>query len=267
MVTTTPRRRPSADGGVRLHRSIWRLRLPWHRLVAGVAIAAEFTLLLLIARTWIGLAWSHALVWWLRQLGLSGRFEVPGTGASGLPVPIVDMRLAYGGQVGILAHAVACTVVWVLAGRLSDAAKPACYLLRFAVLVHASSLAYFAFWPASFPHSLSSHLTEGLRSSWALMLLTPWIHLFTYHLFPFALWKRLAVTAISLAWLFVLAPLQYACHAALLSVLGLMTMPVLYLLFGVMLPILGLVAIYGWAMSWAEPVPGQRRVLAKETAS
>jgi hypothetical protein len=90
------------------------------------------------------------------------------------------------------------------------------------------------------------------------MVLTPWLHLCTFYLFPFALWQRFALTALTLAFLFLLAPLQYATHAALVYQLGLMVLPLLHLLFGVMVPILGFVALYGWGMSWHNPESSQK---------
>ena len=258
---------PRFDTGLRgprdlaspLHRSIRRLRLPWHRLVVGVVLSLSFTALLLVAQRWIGRSWASEMVWWMQALELPGRYTLPSpedTGLFTLPVPTVDLRLRYDGLDGIVAHGLACAVVWILAGWLPDSGKPAAYLLRFGVLVHGASLIYFTFWPARFPHGLTTHVAGGLRQTWALMLVTPTLHLFTYYLFPFAVWNRVLLTTLTLVFLFVLAPLQYASHAALLYLLGLTTMPVLYMLFGVMLPILGLVALYGWAMSWDDTPPG-----------
>ena len=101
-------------------------------------------------------------------------------------------------------------------------------------------------------HSLVGHTDDGLRQIWTLMLLTPWMHLATYYLFPFALWQHAALSAATLLWLALLAPVQYALHAALLQRFGPVVMPLLQLLFGVMVPILGFVALYGWAMSWPQ---------------
>ena len=265
MVTLRKRREPRVvrdprGAAILQHRSIWSLRLPRHRLAVGLAIALSFTALLLVARPWIGQAWAETLVWWMHALALPGTFQLPDpkdVSVLSVSVPSIDLRLGYTGLHSTEVHALACVAVWILAGWLPDHARPAVYLLRFAVLIHAFSLVYFLAWPARFPHALSSHVAGGLRQTWALMLITPWLHLFTYYVFPFAAWKRVALTLVTLLFLFVLAPLQYASHAAVLSLTGVMAMPLLYLLFGVMLPILGLVALYGWAMSWgggARPV-------------
>ena len=250
------RHRGHRGGAILPHRSIWRLRLTFRRLAAGALTALFFSAVLGLAQSTLAMLWSRQLVWWMQALALPGQFAQADLAAIGLlsmPVPLIDLPLADVGPLALAAHALGCTALWLVAGWLPDSAKPGAYLLRFAVIIHSASLLYFLLWPASFPHALISHIGGGLRQSWTLMLLTPWLHFFTYYLFPFALWQRLLLTSLTLAYLALLAPLQYASHAALLSALGAVAMPVLHLLLGVMLPILGLVALYGWGMSWHDP--------------
>ena len=243
-------------GEIPRHRAISRLHLPWHRLWVGLALAVTLTVLLVLLRPWLGQAWAFEIVWWMRALELPGHFDVQGYGGEGmlaLAVPFIDLQLeALDGWVTVW-HGVVALCVWWAAGRMSDAAKPVAYLLRFAVLIHGTSVIFFIFWPASFPHSVDLHIGSGLRQAWHLMLLAPWIHLATYYLFPFALWQRGLVTVLSWLFLFVLTPLQYALHVALVQHMGLVVMPLLHLMFGVMLDIIGFVALYGWAMGWKMP--------------
>ena len=249
--------RPDHRGGLVLpHRSIWSLRLPKRRLACGLLIALAFTLLLALGEQAIAAAWALQLVWWMQALDLPGQFTLPPAGTASLfslPVPLIDVHLRDAGMPATATHGLAAVVLWALAGWLPDSAKPAAYLLRFALLIHAAAILYFLCWPARFPHPLSSHIEGGLRQCWSLMLVTPWLHLCTYYLFPFAAWQRVALTAVTLLFLFVLAPLQFASHAALVYLLGAIMMPLLFLLFGVMVPLLGLVALYGWGMSWHDP--------------
>lgn len=236
------------------HRAISRLHLPRQRLWVGLALAVLLTLLLVLLRPWVAQAWAVEMVWWMRVLELPGHFDERGRGGDGLlalAVPFIDVQLgAPNGWVPVW-HGLVALCVWWAAGRMSDAAKPVAYLLRFAVLVHGASVLFFLFWPASFPHSVDLHTGSGLRQAWHLMLLAPWIHFATYYLFPFALWQRALVTVLSCLFLFVLTPLQYALHVALIQHMGLLVMPLLHLLFGVMLDIIGFVALYGWAMGWS----------------
>ena len=256
------RRRGHQGGSILPHRSIWSLRLPMHRLVLGVAIASAFTALMLLAEPLLAAAWGEVVVGWARALALPGRFVPPDLGALGVvafAVPQADLRLPEGGVLVLGLHAVLMVAMWVGAGWLPDAFRPAGFLLRFIAMVHGSAVLYFALWPGSFPHSPAGHVGAGLRQGWALMLLTPWLHLATYYLFPFRWWRRPLLTAVSLAWLALLTPMQFSLHLALLSVFGPVVMPLLHLVFGVMLPILGLVALYGWGMGWQAPGSRQGR--------
>ena len=253
------RQRGHRGGAIAQHRALHSLRWPKERLATGFALALALTLALLAAREALAAAWAAALVGWLHALDLPGSFDTAlhgGDGLVALGVPTLDVPLAAQGELTPALHGAVALAVWWLAGQLPDAARPATYLLRFAMLIHGTSIAFFWLWPASFPHSLSSHVASGLRQIWALMLLTPWLHFCTYYPFPFAAWQRAALSAVTLAWLAVLAPLQYALHIALLHHLGPIAMPLLHLLFGVMVSIIGFVALYGWAMSWRVPGRG-----------
>lgn len=244
-------------GKILPHRSIGGLRLSLASVAGGVVIAAGFTAFLLASKPWLTEVWGRQLVWWMHALDLPGQFELPASFATTelleLALPMIDVQIRNLAPISTVAHALGAAALWFAAGWLPDSARPATYFARFAALVHGGSVIYFMLWPASFPHSLISHTDGGLREAWTLMLLTPWLHLFTYYLFPFTFARRIALTAITLVFLFVLAPLQYATHAALVYALGMVIMPLLDLLFGVMIPVLGFIALYGWAMSWHDP--------------
>jgi hypothetical protein len=228
------------------------------RLAVGVLLALAFTALCWVARDGLAAAWSAQLQWWLRMLDLAGPQAAQAAGATaqassswlGLTLPRLALQAPDVGLPALLSHALAAVVTWVVAGWWPDRARPITLLMRAAVLVHALAIAYFFLWPASFPHALGSHAVAGLRVGWVLMLLTPWLHLCIHYLLPFALWQRVALTGVSLLYLAVLTPLQVASHVALVSLLGPVAMPLLHLLLGVLLPVVGLVALYGWAVSW-----------------
>lgn len=253
------RARGHKGGTILQHRAIWSLRLPMQRLLSGLALAAGFTTGLLLLRNWIGMAWAGELLWWIQALELPGRFEVLATGSDGwlpLPVPFIGVELSAPNGWATLWQGGAVVLLWVCTGWVPDEAKPVAFFIRLAALVHGASVLFFMFWPASFTHSVDDHVSSGLGQAWYLMLLTPWIHLATYYLFPFAFWKRGLLTLLTLVFLFVLVPLLYALHVALIQQFGLILMPLLHLLFGVMLMTIGFVALYGWAMGWQ--TAGQR---------
>lgn len=241
-----------------MHRAIDHLDLPWQRLASGVLLALAFTVLLATLRPAVAALWTGEMAAWLHALDLPARLgpsvAVPfDSDPSRMPLPALELLLEAPSPAVAALHGALVLAVWALAGRLPDAAKPGAYVLRFAALLHGAAVLYFLLWPHGFPHSASNHVMGGLRQSWALMLAVPWLHLFTYHLFPFPTWQCVALTSLSLLFLTVLAPLQYASHLALLVLLGPIVMPLLFLLLGLVVPVLGLVALYGWAMSWTPP--------------
>lgn len=250
------RARGHLGGTIQQHRAIWRLRLPWSRVLGSVALAMVLSALMLWLRPWIALAWGTEMVWWMRALDLPGRFEIMDSGAEGLlalPVPLINVQLRAHDAGGALWQGLGVGLLWWCMGWLPDEAKPVAFFVRLAALVHGAAVLFFVFWPASFVHSLNAHVSSGLRQAWYLMLLTPWVHLATYYLFPFAMWQRGLLSLLTMLFLFVLTPLQYALHTALIARFGLIAMPLLHLLFGVMLAIIGFVALYGWAMGWRGP--------------
>jgi hypothetical protein len=225
------------------------------RLMLGVVMALVFTGLLWWAQNPIARAWSAQLLWWLRSLDLVGATTTAtalptASNLLFLPLPTLDLLPPDMGLPSLLVHALATLVVWVVAGWWPDRARPIALWMRCAALLHGAAIAYFFIWPASFAHSVADHVFSVLRLGWWLLLLTPWLHLAIYHLFPFALWQRLALTALSLLYLLLATPLQAASHAALLHLLGPVAMPLLHLLLGVAWPVMALVALYAWAMSW-----------------
>ena len=247
------RRLGHLGGTIEQHRAIWRRSLPPARVAQSLVLALLFTAALLWLRPWVAAAWSAEILWWMRALVLPGEFlpgQPVGPGWIALTVPFVAPRLPEPDAWMPVRHGAVVLLLWTASGWLPDAAKPMAFFVRLGLLVHAASVAFFLCWPASFTHTVASHVGSGLRQTWYLMLAIPWVHLLTYYLFPFALWQRVALTALTLLFLVVLAPLQYALHAALVQRAGLIVMPVLNLLFGVMLSVVGVVALYGWGMGW-----------------
>ena len=236
------------------HRPIWGQHLPPHRLAGPVLLALVLTALLVLLRPAVATWWSAELLWWVTRMELSGRFTAI-TEHGHLPfqiaTPTIMLFVSTPLPTTLMFNAIGVVAVWWLAGLLPDVARPGGYLLRFAAVIHGAAVLFFWIWPASFPHSVNQHISSGLQQCWALMLLAPWIHLCTGSLFAVTWVQRAALTLLTWAYLFVLAPLLFALHALVLHAWGPLAMPVLHLLFGVMVAIIGFVALYGWAMGWA----------------
>jgi hypothetical protein len=83
--------------------------------------------------------------------------------------------------------AIACTFLLVLSYRLPQQYTPVAYLLRFALAVQGSALAYFAAIPARFPHGSTDFITSIMAGGVVLILLVPAVFAVIYYVFDFGL--------------------------------------------------------------------------------
>jgi hypothetical protein len=92
--------------------------------------------------------------------------------------------------------------------------------------------------------------------SLGLLLVAP--ALLALYLYPLdlPLGAKLAITSVMVGFVVVFAPLQSLSHAWLLHHGTLLYMPLLFMAFGLLLPIIAIVALYAWAMTWT---PGEER--------
>lgn len=234
------------------------LRLPRERLVRSVLLAVAGTVALLLARPLVAMLWSDELVWWVTKMELSGQVA-PAPAAEPLPwriaVPLVRLFAGAPSAAALMYHAIGVVALWWAAGLLPGRARPLARLLRVAGVIHSTAVLFFWHWPASFAHASDAHIADGLQQCWVLMLLTPWLHLGTYYLLDVRWRHRVTLTLLTWAYLFLLAPLLYAAHALVLHGVGLLAMPLLYLMGGALVAVLGMVALHGWAASWGLATP------------
>lgn len=145
--------------------------------------------------------------------------------------------------------ALVCALLWAWTLRMNRERLPLIYFIRLLVLVQCSALAYFYLWSESLPTSSDQYLVDIFRQSAGFILLLP--VLFGLALFPFALawWVKYGAVITAMVFLFVSVPLQAACIAWALQTGSAMMMPVLYLFFGLLPQVMGLMGIYGFALS------------------
>lgn len=161
--------------------------------------------------------------------------------AVGTPLPDQATLLFAGG----------ITAAVVLASfLLSERWIPLRYLLRLLAFLQATAIAFFAVAPGAFPYRLQDHVFLLLAAGLVVMALVPLVLSFTLHVFDLAFWRKTLVTVALLAHLSIFLPLQVLLHVGLVLQGTALLMPVLFLMFGLLLDVLILVAFYGWALSW-----------------
>ena len=117
------------------------------------------------------------------------------------------------------------------------------------ITVPATALAYFAILPARFPHTPDSYMQGLVTAGIALISSVPLLFGLTFYIFDFGLLKKAFLTAITMTHLALFLPLQVLLQALFLQNTVLF-MPVLYIIFGMPINILIIIAFYSWGMSW-----------------
>ncbi len=101
-----------------------------------------------------------------------------------------------------------------------------------------------------FPYVLVGYIQSMLLMGLALMVVTPLMFMAIYYPLDFSVTKKIALTLVALTWLAVALPCQFCLQAFAVRSLGLVALPTLFLLAGILLDVMGLVAVYSWGMSW-----------------
>ena len=234
------------------HRSLHQLPFPVQRISVMVLLPALFNLATWAVRDSISGTWLALFKYWVPRLELPVTVSARsmGQGIFAIVLPHVDVPTRAPDPLTwwlTLAVTLLCLLATV---RLPSDFLPLCYFLRFLCIIQASALAFFAATPAAFHYTVPDYLDSSLLSGAMLMLLLPWLHGLTYHIFDFSLGRKALFTFLSLAFICVALPMQLLVHLLLLNAWSVLMLPLLYLMLGLWLQILAAIALYGWAMSW-----------------
>ena len=240
-------------GVIAPHRSMVGLRwTPW-RFLSTLLLTAGGLALFVLALPWVGDLWQFVFARTRDALG-------------GLGAPLGDQQLTLPGGLEILLPVLAATtpqpgtstlwaagivtaVVFALSFALPARFTPAKYFLRLLVILQASSVFFFAFSAEPFPYRLQDHVFLLLTAGLVVMGLVPLVLGLTLHVFDIAFWKKFLLTVALMAHLAVFLPLNAMVHVWLVLHGTAVVMPVLFLVFGLLLDVMILVAFYGWVLS------------------
>lgn len=184
----------------------------------------------------------------------------------GLP-GVVSTRVVEIGPIGVaipfytaVAHwpaALDLRTGWILTALLAGAGMllrgrytPLAYFLRALAVIQLTAQVWFSLADPPFTYALSQYVAGLLVCGVVILLLAPILVAGTYFIFDFPLSQKLLLATMLLVHLAVFLPLQAVVHAYVIYRGSLLTMPVLFLVFGVLLDVFVYVALYGWGMSW-----------------
>jgi hypothetical protein len=256
----TDRRRFSGHRGgvIAMHRALVRFVLKPLDLAVSALLALLLSAAWLVSLPWLCRMWAYLLENGMKILALHATLGLREHHVT----PYIHFAIPYPRMEGIAPDA---WTWWTTAALVSLAYAASCffpknltavvYLLRAVLSIQASALLYFLVAAARFPHTPDSYM-EGLVSyQIALISGIPALFGLTYYIFEFGTIKKIALTTITMSHLSLFLPVQILLQAMVLEK-SVLFMPVLYIVFGLPVDILIILAFYSWAMGW----PSDRNV-------
>lgn len=129
-------------------------------------------------------------------------------------------------------------------------ALPLRYLVWALCLVQILASGIFFLTPGKFPHTLASHVSDGLGYALNLIFIAPLILAVTYFIFDHPLIQKALGAVVIMLTLVLVSPCQYLLHIFFVQHLSLVVMPGLFIFFGLLFDIAAFIAVYAWCVSW-----------------
>jgi hypothetical protein len=250
-VVDSIRLRGHRGGVIAMHRALHHFRLDLVRLFSSISLLILLTIAWILVLPLVCRYWHRVFGLGLRLLPFDAKLESATykLGFIRLAVPCLRMEPVLP---SLMLWTVSCaSVLLILVSTFLLPSKwlPFAYLIRAIVAVQASALVYFALWPASFPHTPDGYIEGLVIAELALIAVIPLLFGLTYYIFDFGLLKKAGLTALTMMHLTVFVPCQILLQALVLQQ-SVLFMPVLYIIFGIPLDIVLIVAFYSWGMTW-----------------
>jgi hypothetical protein len=248
----TLRTRGHRGGVIPMHRALAHFRLGPMNLITAIFLFVFFLSVWLLLLPRVCRFWNRVLTLGIRVLPLHAeigmaqhhltrfiRFDIPYLRMESVPPSAEVWWLTLAVTLALF------VATFFLPSRLI----PIVYLLRGILIVPATALLFFALLPARFPHTPDSYMQGLVTAGIALISIVPLLLGLTYYIFDFGLLKKAFLTAITMVHLALFLPLQVLLQALFLQKTVLF-MPVLYIIFGMPVNILIIIAFYSWGMTW-----------------
>lgn len=251
-ITELVRFRGHRGGIIPMHRALARLNYGVTDLSSSVAL----TLVILFAWTkcipYVCTFWRRVFVLGLRYLPLKAdlstsahsfgpllRFDLPCFRVEAL----LPSSVLWGSMCVLTLFAF--TVTFAFPPRWI----PLIYALRAALFLQVSALGYFAVRPAQFPYDPNEYLQGLAMTGLTVISIIPLLFSVTYYIFHFSFLKKACITVLTMGYLCLFLPVQVLLQALILQK-SVLFMPVLYLILGMPLDVLIVIALYSWGMTW-----------------
>lgn len=235
-----------------MHRALTRFVLEPSDLITAALLVMLFTFAWAVSLPWLCRMWQYIFTEGIRLLSLRCEMGL----REHFATPYIRFLVPYPKMEGVSPDAetwwVTAAVVSVLFAAsyvLPKNFTPIVYLLRAVLFIQVTALVYFVWMPAKFPHTPDSYMEGMVTYGIALISIVPILFGLTYYIFRFRLIRKAALTAVTMVHLAIFFPLQILAQAVLLEK-SVLFMPVLYIVFGLPVDVMIILAFYSWGMSW-----------------
>jgi hypothetical protein len=240
-------------GVITMHRALTSFILEPLNLITASLLVLLFSFAWIVLLPWLCRMWRYVLENGMKILGLHaelGLTEHHITPYIRFVIPFPKMEgIAPDAWTWWSTAAVVC-LLYVASYFFPKKLTPVTYFLRAVLFVQVTALLYFLLIPARFPHTPDSYM-EGLVSyRIALISGVPALFGLSYYIFEFGLIKKIALTTLTMSYLSLFLPVEILLQAMVLEK-SVLFMPILYIIFGLPVDILIIVAFYSWGMSWS----------------
>jgi hypothetical protein len=244
--------RGSRGGLISTHRALAKFVLEPLDLVMSVMLVVLFSVVWLASLGWVCRFWRYLFTIGTNPFALHadiGLSEHQVTSYIRFSIPYPRMEDIAPSPAMWWATMVVVLALFGVSFLLPKKQIPLIYFLRAVLCVQASALLYFGWGAASFPHTANSYM-EGLVS-YGLMLISfiPIVFGLTYYIFDFGLIRKTLLTFVTMIHMCLFVPLQVLLQAIVLHK-SILFMPLLYIVFGLPVDVLMVIAFYSWGMSW-----------------
>ncbi len=260
---TDLRRRGSRGGIISAHRSMVGLQVRRRRVLSAVLLALIGSAGAVVALQPIGRLWQAIYTIALPRLGLdptiaTRMLRFPGL-SFGIDIPFPTLTAHWPTNTEMIVVSLVSIVLVGLTLVLPSRVLPLAYFVRALVVIQVAALGYFTFATPPFPYELPRYAAGFLSAGAIFLTSVPTVLGLTYYLVDVSLWRKVFLTVLLFGHLIVLFPLQTLVHVWTIHSASLLLQPVLFLVFGLLVDVLVLVAFYGWGMSWPAARPRERR--------
>ena len=240
-----------------MHRSLRVLNFPAKRWVDVLVLPLVGSLMFLLIWPYLAEVWSDCLTSSLSSIFPDAEFSPYTVWFSDAPLWIPRLDAAIPGVLQWWIGLGFCLICVGLMMIRSSHWTPVRYTAGFLGVLQITSQVFFLFSTDGLPYDIFKLLASEIETAATVILMMPWLLAATFNIFPFSTWHKAKLLALSMGYLCVLTPIQFACHGVILGWGSMLWMPMLWFVFGFAISILTVIGWYSWAMSWGadkEPV-------------